>query len=78
MVQNSRNIRNMQPQKLFARFKNILSVSCLTSLYLLCSEQANNATANLLHLNIYLFREICEGELVKSLFMIGICHYLWL
>ena len=68
----------MCKHKEFLQDLKTLSVSCLTSLHLLCSDQANDSTANLLHLCIYLFREICEGELVKSLFMIGICHYLWL
>ena len=77
MVQNSRNIKDMQAQKFLQNLK-ALSISCLISLYLVCFDQANDLTANLLHLYIYFFREICEGELVKSLFMIGICHYLWL
>ena len=77
VVQNSRNVRDMQHKKFLQDLK-ILSVSRLTSLYLLCSDQANDSMANLLHLYIYPFRESCEGELVKSLFMIGICHYFWL
>ena len=64
--------------KKFLQDLKTLSVSCSTSLYLLCSDQANNSMTNLLHLYIYPFRESCEGELVKSLFMIGTCHYLWL
>ena len=64
--------------KKFLQDLKTLRVSCLISFYLLCSDQANDSTANLLHFDIYLFREICEGELAKLLFMIGICHYLWL
>ena len=64
--------------KKFLQDLKTLSVRCLISFYFLRSDQANNSMANLLHLYIYLLREICEGELVKSLFMIGICHYLWL
>ena len=49
MVQNSRSIRDMQAQEVFQDLKT-LSVSCLASLYLLCFDQANDSTANLLHL----------------------------
>ena len=63
MVQNSRNIRDMQ-QKNFLQDLKTLSVSCLTSLYLLFSDQANDSMVNLPHLYIYLFRESCEGQLV--------------
>ena len=52
--------------KKFLQDLKTLSVSCLTSLYLLCSDQANDSTANLLHLYIYLLREVCEIELVKA------------
>ena len=52
--------------KKFLQDLKTLSVICLTSLYLLCSDQANDSTANLLHFYIYLLREICERELVKA------------
>ena len=70
MVQN--DIRDMKAQKVFAR----LSFSCLASLYLLCSAQANDSTANCYILIFSFLEEFVKGELVKSLFMIGICHYL--
>ena len=37
-----------------------LSFSCLASLYLLCSAQANDSRADLLHSYTSLFREICK------------------
>ena len=73
MVKN--NIRDMQAKKVFARFiLKTLSFSCLASLYLLCSAQANDSTANLLHLHIIFLEEFAKGKLVKSLFMIGVCQ----
>ena len=75
MVQNS--IRDMQAQKVFARYKNT-KFSCLASLYLLCSVQAI-IQRQICYILIFSFLEkFVKGELVKSLFMIGICHYLWL
>ena len=64
--------------KKFLQDLKTLNFSCLTSLYLLCSAQADDSTANCYILIFSFLEDFVKGELVKSLFMIGICHYLWL